>query len=916
MSEYDELPVSPSEEHQSPNTSLSSPDHRKAVSSGLDQMSEKPFDQLTLSEYLGVLLRSPAFALNALSGLLKDRPNTSTEMAITIPEIVPSSTQRNPTRRNNWLRLHSRGQLRLIGNLLGLFFAIWGCMIFVSTPVRAEDGALAQGAPFALLGVLLWFYSELSVYSPGVKQFAQRLNPLQKILFVVSLGLAFAGLNLIPLGFFVGGETGHAIVGASRFIIAASAVLAGVLSLGRVRRPKIDSDESAQPEIAQSSSSQHPETEELPWYMRVHPVRVFLVIGAVFGTVITWIGSTGNTFTTLGFYVWLATIAAWVSAVAPGGFRPQDWFYKVRSLASRFSWRRWTPVIAALGLILILAAGFRLNELATHPPEMTSDHVEMLLDGQRIVNGQRIIFFANNGGREPFQMYALAVFSQLTGMGVSFYTLKLLGAIESLITVVVLFWLGMELAGPRYRRLGILLGLAMAALLAASYWHVAISRQAERIMLTPLITAVILIYLSRGLRNNHRKDFIIAGLALGFGLYMYQAIRMVPVFIILAGLAKLVFDQGGLRSRFKTALNFSTLVLISAVVFIPMFHYSLEHPEEFWRRTTGRLLGDEIVEVTLPNGTITYREASFQERIEAFNENVPVLLNNIRNVLLMFNWKGDVAWINGYPNQPAMDVFSGALFLVGIVAWLLMAFKRRDLVLWLIPILILVMLLPSALSIAYPVENPSHTRTSGAIPGVYALAGLPLALLTERISRQWRTKMARLAALGVLAFLVVASNTTNTRIYFNEFRQSYVTSSLPYSDAGRVLLGFALSDGSFGNAFMIAYPFWWDHRAVGFEAGLADWPNGIVSLDQVPAFLRDSAGRSGPYRLNPDRDLLFFYSKSDQLTEDQLRAWFPQGRDLLVPSYQAGDDFKIYRIPALGEEGLIHFIQQNLAPVN
>ena len=916
MSEYDELHVSPSEEHQSPNASSLPPDQSNVSSSDLDQLSEKPFDQLTLSEYLGVFFRSPAFALNALSGLLKDRPNASTEMAITSPETAPSLPVQSTTRHKRWLRLRSRGQLRLAGNLLGLFFVIWGCMIFVSTPVRAEDGALAQGAPFALLGVLLWFYSELSIYSLGIKRFAQRLNPLQRILFVVSLGLAFAGLNLIPLGFFVGGETGHAIVGASRFIIAASVASAAVLSLGRVRRPRIDSDEGDQPEVAQSSSSQHSEAEELPWYMRVHPVRVFLVIGAVFGSVITWIGSTGNTFTTLGFYVWLATIAAWVAAVSPGGFQASRWFHKVRSLPSRFSWRRWAPVIAALVLILILAAGFRLNELATHPPEMTSDHVEMLLDGQRIVNGQRIIFFANNGGREPFQMYALALFGQMTGMGVSFYTLKLLGAIESLITVVVLFWLGIELAGLRYRRLGILLGLAMAALLAASYWHVAISRQAERIMLTPLITAIIVIYLSRGLRNNRRKDFIIAGLALGLGLYMYQAVRMIPAFIILAGLAKLTFDQGGLRSRFTTIVNFSTLVLISAVVFIPMFHYSVEHPEEFWRRTTGRLLGDEIVEVTLPNGAVTYRQASLQERIEAFNENVPVLLNNIRNVLLMFNWKGDVAWINGYPNQPAMDVFSGALFLVGIGAWLIMALKRRDLVLWLIPILIFVMLLPSALSIAYPVENPSHTRTSGAIPAVYALAALPLALLAERITRQWRSKAAGLAALGVFVFLVGASNAMNTRTYFNEFRQSYITSSLPYSDAGRVLLGFALSDGSFGNAFMIAYPFWWDHRAIGLEAGLTDWPNGIVSLDQVPAFLRDSAGRSGPYRLNPDRDLLFFYSKADQSTEDQLRAWFPQGRDLLVPSYQAGDDFKVYRVPALGEDGLIRFIQQNLAPTS
>ena len=149
-------------------------------------------------------------------------------------------------------------------------------------------------------------------------------------------------------------------------------------------------------------------------------------------------------------------------------------------------------------------------------------------------------------------------------------------------------------------------------------------------------------------------------------------------------------------------------------------------------------------------------------------------------------------------------------------------------------------------------------------------------------------------------------------MYFGEYSYYYAGSSLPYSDAGKVLKGFAESGGSYGNAFMIAYPYWWDHRAVGIEAGLLDWPNGIISRDQVPLFLYDASERKDAYLLDPDKDLLFFYSLQDVDTEEQLKDWFPGGYSQLIHSYQPEDDFMIYRVPALGNDGLINFFIRTL----
>ena len=49
--------------------------------------------------------------------------------------------------------------------------------------------------------------------------------------------------------------------------------------------------------------------------------------------------------------------------------------------------------------------------------------------------------------------------------------------------------------------------------------------------LTPLVTALVVIVLARALRYNRRGDFILVGLALGFGLFaaLYHLVLMVLV---------------------------------------------------------------------------------------------------------------------------------------------------------------------------------------------------------------------------------------------------------------------------------------------------------------------------------------------------------------------------------------------------
>ena len=58
-------------------------------------------------------------------------------------------------------------------------------------------------------------------------------------------------------------------------------------------------------------------------------------------------------------------------------------------------------------------------------------------------------------------------------------------------------------------------------------------------------TALLLIFLIRAMRDNRRNDFIIAGLVLGFSLYVYQAARMLPLVVMIGwGINHLVFRRG------------------------------------------------------------------------------------------------------------------------------------------------------------------------------------------------------------------------------------------------------------------------------------------------------------------------------------------------------------------------------------
>ncbi|HLA41872.1 MAG TPA: hypothetical protein VJZ27_00460, partial [Aggregatilineales bacterium] len=193
-------------------------------------------------------------------------------------------------------------------------------------------------------------------------------------------------------------------------------------------------------------------------------------------------------FTTSGFITWAAAILVWFCALSLdmnavmfhifqrliGEYVPEKRNRITRLLAWRPQWQQ-----GVLLAIMMVAAFFRLYDLSVVPPEMTSDHIEKLLDSLRVADGYRGVFFPNNAGREGFQMYFIAFLGHTLGLGFSFETIKLATAIEGLLTVFLAYQLGVTMLGhenEENRRLGVWSGLSLAALMAVSSWHVMLSR--------------------------------------------------------------------------------------------------------------------------------------------------------------------------------------------------------------------------------------------------------------------------------------------------------------------------------------------------------------------------------------------------------------------------------------------------------
>ncbi len=569
----------------------------------------------------------------------------------------------------------------------------------------------------------------------------------------------------------------------------------------------------------------------------------------------------GGRFTGTNVLVWAAAVVLCAGAFWRRDRHPENVFQRLRVFVSQREWvfriSRWHLILLAA---FLLALFFRAYRLAETPAEMTSDHAEQLSGALDVLDGKLSVFFPRSTSREPLQSYLAAIVSMVFGTGLSFATLKVTSVLCGLLTLAYIYLLGREIADRRA-------GLCAMLLAGIGYWPIVISRLGLNFGLYPLFAAATLYHLLRALGRDSRNDFVLAGLLLGLGLYGYAPFQAVPFAVVTAvGLYLLHRQSAGKRKA--AVLGLAALILVSLVVFLPLFRYALESPARFVYPSLTRATS---LERPLP-GSVGL-----------------IFLGNLRNALTMFAWDDGEVWLHSVVHVPALDLVSAALLYIGVLLLLWRYLARRD---WMDLFLLLsvpLLMMPSILSLAFPRENPSLCRTAGALAPVFVLAGVALSFLLAAMERLARRGAGRAVALTIGLALVGWSCSLNYDLVFQQYDSQYRNAAWNTSEMGRVIRNFAQTAGGAESAWVVAFPHWVDTRLVGVNAGYprkdyAIWPEHLSDALLAPGpklFLvkpEDTKSVSMLQELYPDGVLRTYASRTK--AKDFL-TFFVSGRDRL-----------------------------------
>jgi 4-amino-4-deoxy-L-arabinose transferase-like glycosyltransferase len=586
--------------------------------------------------------------------------------------------------------------------------------------------------------------------------------------------------------------------------------------------------------------------------VRIVPFALSLV-----AALIAFFTFTDNLFTSFNVTMWIIAILLFAASFWHSDKSLRHYFSRARDFFRPDSWTirisRWTLlVLAVIGVALF----FRMYNIQGVPAEPFSDHAEKLLDVYDATHGLPYIFFERNTGREFFQFYWTALVIAIFNTGFTFFSLKLGTVLLGVLTLPYIYLIGREIGSPR-------IGLLATLLVGMSYWGNIVARIGLRFPLYPLFAAPVLYYLFRGLRLQNRNYFIAAGFFLGLGLHGYSPFRIVPIVVVIAVGVYLLHAQSKDR-RVQTLWFLAISALMALIVFLPLLRYLIENPDFVLYRSLTRI---STLERPLPG--------SFTE----------IFFGNLWNGLRMLNWNDGEIWVNSVPFRPALDVVTGALFLLGTVILFTRYLRERH---WLDLFLILsvpLLMMPSILSLAFPGENPAINRAGGALIPVFLIVAIALDGFYEALKGAAHSRFRAALASGALILLLALSGLQSYDLVFRQYSDQFRAGIWNTSDMGKIIVAFVDEGNPQENAWVVPYPYWVDTRLVGIWAG---YPTRDFALwrDQLPATVNISGSK------------LFLVKDEDQETLNVLAQLYPKGALSLKQSQYEGKNFWVFFVPA------------------
>ena len=374
-----------------------------------------------------------------------------------------------------------------------------------------------------------------------------------------------------------------------------------------------------------------------------------------------------------------------------------------------------SPVRWGIVVVLLAAAVLRLAALPELPLGLHYDEAaNLILTRQIVEEGYRPLFIRAYTGKEVFFFYAVAPWVWMTGGAV--WGMRLGAAMLGILTVAASFSAVRALLAQRPD--GDRIALFAAGWMALAFSHVLLSRYGFRAISQPLLQALVVATLWRGLWTGKVKWLIPAGALLGLTAYTYLAARIFPMPLGLSVAFLLVrtptADRGRLLGRYA-------LVVVAALIFLaPLGVFFLQNPETF---------GTRITQVAAPS--------------------LQAAARGIGRCLRAIVWPGGG---DGYirfnaPGVPLMRPAAALLALVG-AGGMLFAQRRHPLEQagrWLVLLSVLIMVLPSALATGE--ITPSNLRMVGLYPFIALLPAWGLYVVLAQAPAGWLRRLVLLGAL-------------------------------------------------------------------------------------------------------------------------------------------------------------------------
>ncbi len=397
----------------------------------------------------------------------------------------------------------------------------------------------------------------------------------------------------------------------------------------------------------------------------------------------------------------------------------------------------------ALAIVLALAIGLLLRTIkfGQLPPGLWHDEVWNGMDAVQTLQGDWQIFYPNNTGREPLQIWLAAL--SIKALGRTPAAIRLPSLLLGFLTLPACYLLARELLGPR-------VALWALAIMAFTFWPVHQSRVGFRAVGLPLFTGLALWQIIRGSKTGRARHWLMGGLLYGISFYTYIPARFTPIAMALVLLYLAVTRQlKPTRSLVRGGIAF---IAAAALVVLPLAAYAAAHPDIFFLRI---------------------------EQTSIFNEPKAAQLGNFERLALsairtlgIFNIRGDLVARHNLPARPAFDVVMGAAFLIGC-GESLRRFRQAQyafIVIW-----VTVMLGPNVWSTI----TPGFLRTIGIWP---VLALLP-AIGLDQVWQVIRKRGGDWQAILALGIILISSLSITVYDYFVRYPQLEIV-RYKFEDAG------------------------------------------------------------------------------------------------------------------------------------